>query len=292
MAPRSVGELAAAATLLPGAAQLLALRQHELPQRDELCGPFCALLALWSAGIGGELDQDEVARVAGTVLSAPPRTASLPPGERGRDDFRLRLPQTADPAGAGTAATGVARAVEQLSGGRAAAVPASGDWEPARLHALLRGAGRLDGPVGVLANIATAELADHRTGADTLLRYLDTGTDDAAPARWHAGHFVALAGLIDGRVGRLVLVADSYRSLGPDGLHLQPVERLTAALRRDGLPPGGVLLVVPADQQPDAVDLVTATGLHPELWDNGSPDAVQSCVSSSAARCCAVSTDK
>ncbi len=269
----SVDDLIAGATLLPGSAQLLALRQWELPQRDELCGPFCALLALWSAGMGGALDQDDVAVAAATVLSPPPRTASLPPGEQGRDDFRLSLPQAGDPAGAGTAATGVARAVEQLSDGQVAAVPASGDWEAAQLHALLRGAGRLAGPVGVLANIATAELADHRTDGDTLLRYLDTGTDDAVPARWHSGHFVALAGLIEGSMGRLVLVADSYRSLGSDGLHLQPVERLTAALRREGLPPGGVLLVVPVAQRDAARDLVTSAGLHSQLWDNGSPDA-------------------
>lgn len=273
----SVEDLVAGATLLPGASQLLALRQHELPQRDELCGPFCALLALWSAGIGGELDQDEVARVAGTTLSPPPRTASLPPGERGRDDFRLPLPQAAVAAQAGTAATGVARAVEQLSGGQAVAVPASGDWEPARVHALLRGAGRLAGPVSVLANIATAELADHRTDAETLSRYLDTGTDEAAPPRWHAGHFVILAGLIEGAVGRLVLVADSYRSLGVDGLHLQPVERLAAALRRDGMPPGGVLLVVPAGQRTATTDVVTSAGLRPKPWDNGSSDVGDAC---------------
>ncbi|MQA15299.1 MAG: hypothetical protein GEV09_14350 [Pseudonocardiaceae bacterium] len=273
MASVSVEDLVAGATLLPGSAQLLALRQHELPQRDEMCGPFCALLALWAAGIGGELDQDDVALAAATVLSPPPRTASLPPGERGRGDFRLALPQAVVPSAAGTAATGVARAVEELSDGQLAAVPASGDWAPEGVHALLRGAGRLDGPVGMLANIATAELADHRTGADTLLRYLDTGTDEAASARWHTGHFVALAGLIEGPVGRLVLVADSYRSLGSDGLHLQPVERLTAALRREGLPPGGVLLVVPADQRPAAMDVVTSAGLRTQLWDNGSRDA-------------------
>ncbi|MPZ64971.1 MAG: hypothetical protein GEU83_05480 [Pseudonocardiaceae bacterium] len=271
----SVEDLVAGTALLPGSAELLALRRYELPQRDELCGPFCALLALWSAGIGGELDQDDVAVAAGTVLSAPPRTASLPPGEPGRDDFRLSLPQAGDPAGAGTSATGVARAVEQLSDGQVAAVPASGSWEPARVHALLRGAGRLAGPVAVLANIATAELADHGTDADTLFHYLDTGTDDAVPARWHAGHFVALAGLIEGRVGSLVLVADSYRSLGSDGLHLQPIERVATALRREGLPPGGILLVVPASQRSAAADLVTSAGVRTELWDNGSPDAMR-----------------
>lgn len=265
----------AAVTLLPGAAELLRVRVGELPQRDELCGPFTALLALRVAGLGGELDQDDVALAAGTVLSPPPRTGSLPPGEPGRDDFRRPLPQTGDPAGAGTAATGVARAVEQLAAGTLAAVPASGGWDAAALRALLGGAGSLAGPVTVLANVATGELADHGASADELEVYLGTGVYRGARSRWLAGHFVALAGRLEGPAGTLVLVADSYRSLGVDGLHLQPVEHLAAALRREGLPPGGILLVVPAAQRSAARDLVTSVGLRAELWDNGSPDVAR-----------------
>jgi len=265
----------AAVTLLPGAAELLRLRVAELPQRDDLCGPFTALLALRVAGLGGKLDQDDVALAAGTVLSRPPRTGSLPPREPGRDDFRRQLPQTDEPAGAGTAATGVARAVEQLTDGALAAVPASGRWDAAVLRALLVGVGALAGPVIVLANIATGELADHGASADELEGYLGTGVYGGPRSRWHAGHFVTLAGLLEGPAGTLVLVADSYRSLGVDGLHLQPVEHLAAALRRNGLPPGGILLVVPAGQGSAARELVAAAGLVAELWDNGSPDAAR-----------------
>ena len=277
MPPVSWRDLLARTMLLPGAARLLELRSGELPQKDELCGPFGAVLALRAAGVwcdpgGIPLDQDVVALVAGTVLSPPPRTGSLPPGQRGRDDYRLALPEAVDPASAGTSAVGVVRAIERLSAGTLAVVPASGQWDPVRLRSLLR---RLTAePVTVLANLATGELAEHRTDPAELARYLETGDDRPLPAsRWQAGHFVALAGLLDGPAGCLVLVADSYPPLGWDGLHLQPVERLAAALRREGLPPGGLLLVVPAARRDVTQALVGAVGVRTELWDNGSPDA-------------------
>jgi len=265
---------------LPGADTLLGLRQEELPQRDELCGPFCALLALRTAGVlslpdTGPLDQEAVAAAAGTVLSAPPRTDSLPPGESGRD-VRRPLPQAADAADAGTSAPGLARAVGRLSGGRLAAVPASGAWEPGRLRSLLDLVTHnlADTAVTVLANIATGELWDPRADSAELARCLDTGEDALGPpARWRVGHFVTLAGMLTGPAGSLVLVADSYRSLGRDGLHLQPVSRLAAALNRDGQAPGGVLLVVPATRRLEAADIVSTVGLRTVLWDNGSPDA-------------------
>jgi len=266
---------------LPGAGTLLSVRQGELPQLDELCGPFCALLALRTAGVlstpdTGPLDQEVVALAAGTVLSAPPRTHSLPPGEPGRGVFRHPLPQAAHAANAGTSASGLARAVNRLSGGRLAAVPASGAWEPGRLRSLLDGVTHrlADTAVTVLANIATGELWDQCADAAELARCLETGTDTLGPpARWRVGHFVTLAGMLTGRAGSLVLVADSYRSLGRDGLHLQPVPRLAAALNRNGQAPGGVLLVVPAARRAEATDIVVTAGLRPTLWDNGSPDA-------------------
>src|ERR1700691_1202392 len=57
-------------TLLPGARALLALHAREAPQRDDLCGAFCGVLALGAAGIaagadGGEpIDQDAVVLAA------------------------------------------------------------------------------------------------------------------------------------------------------------------------------------------------------------------------------------
>lgn len=56
--------LIAATRLLPSVAALLAEQAAELPQKDELRGAFCGLLALWAVRVGGALDQDAVAVVA------------------------------------------------------------------------------------------------------------------------------------------------------------------------------------------------------------------------------------
>src|SRR5262249_3128835 len=63
-----------ALTPLPGARALLAIHSRELPQRDDLCGAFCASLALRAAGVEDHaaepLDQDAVALAAGSIVSA------------------------------------------------------------------------------------------------------------------------------------------------------------------------------------------------------------------------------
>src|SRR5271165_374073 len=96
-------------TLLPGARELLALHERELPQRDDLCGAFCGSLALAAAGLaghGGEpLDQDAVAIAAGSVIAA--NHGSLPHGETGRRDYRLAIPVIDDADVSGTTAAGV-----------------------------------------------------------------------------------------------------------------------------------------------------------------------------------------
>ena len=108
-------------------------------------------------------------------------------------------------------------------------------------------------PVGRLAEIAVQGV-----GITTLFAVFDS----------HDGHFTGLLGLVTARRGALVVVADSYRSLGHDGVHLQPVERFAAALAGRG-----VLLAVAPEQRAAAEEAVTAAGLATELWDNGSPDA-------------------
>lgn len=79
--------------------------------------------------------------------------------------------------------------------------------------------------------------------------------------------------MLDGPVGTLVLVADTYSSLGDAGLHFQPLERVAAALRREDTHPGGLLLVVPATHHHQMRELVTAGGLRAQPWNNGSRDA-------------------
>ena len=268
--------------LLPGSAELLAARAGELPQKDQLCGAFWGLLALRAAPAGGgpdrdevalagagRLEQDAVALAAGTALGTSPEARVLPPGEPGRDDFRVELPVAGVGEPGGTSATGVARAVAELSGGALTVVPASGDWSGARLRALLERLAALEAPLTCIANLRTGALWGTHPAPAELLAYLETGDAAAGPpAEWDVGHFVALLGLVAGRRGALVAVADSYRSLGHDGVHLQPAERVAEALGARGL-----LVAVERSARAAAEQAVAAAELRCEPWDNGSPDA-------------------
>src|SRR5437588_593012 len=72
-----------------------------------------------------------------------------------------------------------------------------------------------------------------------------------------------------GSAGTLVLVRDSYPSLGWNAHYLQPTDALAAALTRGDGREGGVLAVV----SPSVADAVRAVAeelsLETELWDNG-----------------------
>jgi hypothetical protein len=263
--------------LLPGAARLAELHASELPQKDDLCGAFCASLALRAAGVRGEageeLAQDEVALRAGTALFAGDHGGSRPPRARGRRDYVLDLPLTEDEPTSGTAAGGLARAIEELAGGALRAVAAAGEWNAERLAAALEAAGSVDGPCAVLANVATRFFWGSRPPLAALLRYLDDGDAESGPAAdWDVGHFVLLLGVVEGRRGRLAIVADTYRSLGADGVHLQPIERVALALLRPGMTDGGLLVVVSAGEADALEARLAAAGLAPRLWDNGSAD--------------------
>ncbi len=271
-------------TLLPGARALLAAHAQELPQRDDLCGAFCGALALRAAGHGeraGEpIDQDAVARAAGSVVSTLGDAGNLPRGERGRRDYRLALPFVEDAAVSGTTAAGVVSAVEELSGGALAALPYSGPWTAQTLGGLFEIAAALAQPVTLIANLATRHLWGGHARADQLLDHLYDGAQAGPPADWDVGHFVCVVGRVRGPGGSLYGVADTYPSLGSGGVHLQPEERLAAAIeRRDrsretlasGQPAGGVVVVVTAD---DAVRVraragAPAVGLVESIWDNG-----------------------
>jgi hypothetical protein len=225
---------------------LLSEARADLPQCDELCGPFWAAAALRAAGFAAT--QEDAALAAGSVLAPAGGPSSLPPGETGRR-ASVALP-LGEPAG--TSAHGVARAVEVLSGGRLSAVPASGDPTAAQLLELLA---HLEGPV--IANVDTAALWDPSVSAEQVERYVRTGEDSGPDSAWRVGHFLAVA---QARPPLLVL-ADSYPSRVT---HVQPAERVARALRGRGL------LVVTGDPVP-VREAIAAAGLAVELWDNGSP---------------------
>jgi hypothetical protein len=275
--------------LLPGARDLLALHAQELPQRDDLCGAFCGALALGAAGVGsragepkatgierraGEpLDQDAVGLAAGSLVSALPDPRNLPRGETGRRDYRLALPFVADASVSGTTAAGVVRAVEDLSAGALTAVPYSGPWSAGTLDGLFELAAGLPRPVTLIANLATHHLWGGHPRVEEMLAYLYDGAQDGPAADWEVGHFVCVVGRVRGPGGSLYVVADTYPSLGHNGVHVQPAERLAAAIERRDKPAGGVIAVVAAADAPAVRAGARALGLHEGVWDNGTVSA-------------------
>ncbi|MHB8531569.1 MAG: DUF6885 family protein, partial [Solirubrobacteraceae bacterium] len=73
--------------------------------------------------------------------------------------------------------------------------------------------------------------------------------------------------------GALFAIADTYPALGRHGVHVQPQDRLAAAIERRDKPAGGVIAVA---AEPDATRLregARRLGLSERLWDNGTVTA-------------------
>ncbi len=262
-------------TLLPGARALLSAHARELPQRDDLCGAFCGALALRAAGIdnheGEPVDQDEVALVAGSIVSVAGARAegTLPYGEPGRRDYRIQPALVEDPDVSGTTAAGLLHAVAQLSGGALAAIPYSGPWSVDTLAGLFDLTVALEHPLTLVANFATRHLWGGRASVNQLLAYLFGGEQDGPPPDWDVGHFACVVGRVRGPGGSLYGVADTYPALGARGVHMQPQERLAAALERHEGPAGGMLVVAFAEDTAAVRSGARALGLCEDVWDNG-----------------------
>ena len=264
----------AVAVRLLGGRALAALHDAELPQKDELCGAFWGSLALRAFGIESvrdePVDQDLVAREAGTTLSHGDPYESLPPGEQPRVDYRLELPVAADPAGAGTAASSLARAIESCSGGRLAVVRVAGDWRAGAVTLLLERALEQAPEAVLVANLATRHLWASKPDPALLLAVLAGEEVDGPPSEWDVGHFVSLGLVVRGPGGVLVGVRDTYRSLGWNGNHLQPPGALAAALERGDGVEGGVLCVCRPVEAEALAERLRADGFALRDWDNGS----------------------
>src|ERR1700737_1625592 len=259
--------------LLPGTRSLLAAHAEALPQRDDLCGAFCGALALRAGQIEGQgaehVDQDAVALAARSVISVQPEPHNLPHGERSRRDYRIVLPLIDDAAVSGTTPGGLVHAVEQLSGGALAALPYTAPGSTSGLAGLFVLLGDLEPPVSLVANIATRHLWGGGATLSQLLAYLLDGTQEGPAPDWDVGHFVCLIGRVVGPGGTLYGVADTYRSLGSGGIHVQPAERLARALQRPGMNPGGLIGIAAAGAAPRGGPGAAPLGLLEGAWDNG-----------------------
>jgi hypothetical protein len=241
-----------------------------IQQRDNLCGPFHGARLLLDAGIteweGAAIDQDLVALHAGTSLPLQPRGPQCPDGAESLLDYRYELPRV-DQEDAGTGPGGLAAALELLSGARLRAVPLRGRWRSETVVGLLDAAPALG--IRLIANIRTGFLWHSRPPIELLLAELAGAPIEAAPAaEWDVGHFVELSALVRGAGGGLVVVRDSYPSIGCNGYHLQPARVIAAALNRDDGRDGGVLALVGVEQGEPVAALAERLALETQLWNN------------------------
>jgi hypothetical protein len=257
-----------AVTTMPDRRLLAQLHAAERQQMDNLCGCFWASLALRAAGI--DADQEAVALEAGSILPGGDPQTHVAPGATPRNDYRVELPMAADPATAGTAAPQLAAAIREMSRGALDALEVAGPWSAETVTALLDVAG----PTAVLvANLRTGLLWGSRPDPGIVLDQLAGGEPEPPAADWDVGHFVELAMLVRGPAGALVVVRDTYQELGLAGHHVQPPDRIAAALRRDDGSGGGVIAVC-TDAAADGLrERLRRAGLELGGWDNGTPAA-------------------
>jgi hypothetical protein len=259
---------APAVTTIPDRRLLAQLHAAERQQMDNLCGCFWASLALRAAGV--EADQEAVALEAGAILPGGDAQTHVAPGATPRNDYRVELPAAADPQTAGTAAPGLAAAIGRMSGGALAAIEVSGPWSGDTVTAVLEVAG----PAAVLiANLRTGALWGSRPEPAVVLDHLAGGDPEPPAADWDVGHFVELAALVRGPAAALVVVRDTYQELGLAGHHVQPPDRVAAALRRGDGRQGGVIAVCAGEADADLRDRLRRAGLILGGWDNGTPAA-------------------
>jgi uncharacterized protein DUF6885 len=241
-------------------------------QKDNLCGAFWGARVLRDSGFttwdGQEVDEDLVALRAGTVLPEESTASSVPPGAASKTDYRYRLP-TGPAAQSGTAAPALKSVIETASGGALSCVPLRGTWTGERVAGLMKGVRDLRERPRLIANVRTGPLWGSRPSQQMLLDELDGREAAGPPADWDVGHFVELAALLSGAGGSLVVVRDSYPTLGWHGHHLQPPRVIAAALERGDGRDGGVMAIGSATRAGAIESLATELGLAIGTWDNG-----------------------
>ncbi|HEY8803128.1 MAG TPA: hypothetical protein VIN00_08620 [Candidatus Dormibacteraeota bacterium] len=239
-------------------------------QKDHLCGPFCAARVLTESGYstwdGEPIDEDLVALRAGALLPDDPAVAGVPPGALSRAAYRYALP-TAPVEQSGTSARALAEAIEAASGDELRCLPLRGAWKADRIENLVDAARDLG--ARLIANVDTGRLWGSRPPIEVLLGELEGRSVQDPAADWEVGHFVELEMLIRGPQRSLVVVHDSYPSLGWDGRHLQPPRVLAAAILRGDGREGGVLAIVPRARAEAARAVVAEIGLDIRTWNNG-----------------------
>jgi hypothetical protein len=244
------------------------IHAQELPQKDNLCGCFWGAIVLRAAGIA-DVDQDRVAVEAGTTLPEGDPATFVPRGEQSRQDYRVPLPTTADSGASGTSARALAQAIEHLSAGRLIVIPVAGPWSAESVAGLVADAA---GKATLLANLRTGLLWGSRPSTDVLLTYVTGGHVQGPGPEWDTGHYLNLVASLHAGVRSLVVVRDSYRSLGWNGYHFQPADAIARALERGDGREGGVLCICSPEDEKCLRAQLQGGGYELRHWNNGTPN--------------------
>ena len=256
---------------LPGAERINQPYRLAGQQPDNLCGLYWASMLLQAYGVTG-VDVTQLALLANSTLPIGDPTDWVPLGASSRQDYSQPLPETANVREAGTAATGLINAVFQASSGRYVLVPLRANWSPESLKTLIALCQKNPRWEAVpLCNVQTGHLWGSRIALANALAYL-AGEEISPPkADWDVGHFVTLAGSVEGNKRSLLLIRDTYSIFGWDGYYLQPQDAIASALRRDDGKEGGVFLFVAAENQAEVEQQAREQSFNIASWDNGTP---------------------
>lgn len=256
---------------LAGPPGFAALYEAELPQKDGLCGPFWLSLALRARGVvardGTELGQDAVALAAGSKLAKGDPSRWVPPGETSRADYQADLP-VVDEGASGTSVAGLVDAAESLGGNALTAVSIAGPWSEEAVTALCETAAG-DPSALLLANVQTGAFVGSHASFRQLVEAAQGNARELPGPDWDVGHFVNPMLYLEGPHSALVLIRDTYPSLGTDGHHWQTAGSLAAALARNDGREGGVLVLCSPTARSAIEATAGAAGLRVEMWDNG-----------------------
>ena len=257
--------------MLPGSEILLAEHASEMPQKNELCGAFWITLAL-RALASVKVEQDHVGLAAGSILSTVQTSESLPPNDAGRADYILELPRIDDSNITGTSPEGLVVATNELADSKLVAIPLRGEWTAEIIENLLEALVDLNQPALLIANSATRFLWGGKSEPATAFGFLSGHQVQEPPADWNVGHYIGIMGWTQGSKNKLAICADTYRSIGWQGMHLQPLDRIADSLRRDDSEfSGGAFVVINPSHEAIIRNLAANLKLTCELWDNGTP---------------------
>jgi len=245
-------------------------RAPSLQQRDNLCGPFCVARVLTESGVANwdrePIDEDLIALRAGTVLPDSKALVSVPPGAVSRTGYLHGL-ATAPVESSGTSPGSLVDVVRAASRGALDCTPIRGRWTAEGVEGLVAAAPVLG--ARLVANVRTGRLWGSRPPLNVLFDELAGRSVQDPAADWDVGHYVELEMLLRGPERSLVMVRDSYPSLGWEGHHLQPPRVLAGALERGDGREGGILAIAPNERSEAIRALVAELGLEIGAWNNG-----------------------